>query len=99
MELSNKYRVLAGISVVAILAAILAPRTPQDRLYHPFADQNAYLAIQNTLNILSNPFFARVGIEGRYRLLRKKSLLIVDTLYRAYLVFPRHLRFRRVVNP
>jgi hypothetical protein len=87
MEASTKYRTLVGISVAAVVVAILAPRIPQDPLYHQFADQNAYLSIPNTLNVLTNLLFAWVGIEGLYRLLRQKSLLIVNNLYSAYLGF------------
>lgn len=87
MEVTTKYRMLAGISIIAVVAAILAPRIPQDPLYHQFADQNAYLFIPNTLNVLTNLFFAWIGIEGLYRLLQQKSLRIVVELYPAYLGF------------
>ena len=87
MEVTTKYRILAGISIIAVVAAILAPRIPQDPLYHQFADQNAYLSIPNTLNVLTNLFFAWIGIEGLYRLLQQKSLRIVAALYPAYLGF------------
>ncbi|MDH3634112.1 MAG: ceramidase [Gammaproteobacteria bacterium] len=73
--------------MVAVIAAILAPRIAQDPLYHQFADQNAYLSIPNTLNVLTNLFFAWIGIEGLYRLLRQKSLSLIHTLYPAYLGF------------
>ena len=73
--------------MVAVTVAILAPRIPQDPLYHQFADQNIYLSIPNTLNVLTNLFFAWIGIEGLYRLLRQKSLRIIHMLYPAYLGF------------
>ena len=87
MELASKYRILVGITVVAVFAAILAPPIAQDPLYHQFADQNTYLSIPNTLNVLTNLFFAWVGIEGLYRLSRQKSLRIIHALYPAYLGF------------
>ncbi|MBT8433029.1 MAG: ceramidase [Gammaproteobacteria bacterium] len=87
MDVTSKYRILIGIIVVALVAAILAPRVAQDPLYHQFADQNAFLSIPNTLNVLTNLLFGWVGIEGLYRLLRQKSLLIVNEVYPAYLCF------------
>jgi hypothetical protein len=87
MDVTSKYRILIGISMVAFVAAILAPRIAQDPLYHQFADQNNYLSIPNTLNVLSNLFFGWVGIEGIYRLLRQESLRIVNEVYPAYLGF------------
>ena len=38
MELASKYRILVGISAVAVIGAVLAPRIAQDPLYHQFAD-------------------------------------------------------------
>ena len=87
MELARKYRILVGVSVVAVIVAILAPRIPQDPLYHQFADQNIYFSIPNALNVLTNLFFAWAGIEGLYRLLRQESLRIIHALYPAYLSF------------
>lgn len=87
MDVTIKYRFLIGVSVIAVMAAILAPRIAQDLLYHQFADQNTYLSIPNTLNVLSNLFFGWVGIEGLYRLLRQESLRIVKEVYPAYLGF------------
>jgi hypothetical protein len=87
MDVTSKYRILIGISVVALGAAILAPRIAQDPLYHQFADQNAFLSIPNTLNVLTNLLFGWIGLEALYRLLRQKSLRIVDVAYPAYLVF------------
>jgi len=87
MDVTIKYRILIGVSVIAVMAAILAPRIAQDLLYHQFADQNTYLSIPNTLNVLSNLFFGWVGIEGLYRLLRQESLRIVKEVYPAYLGF------------
>ncbi|MDH3632538.1 MAG: ceramidase [Gammaproteobacteria bacterium] len=87
MDVTSKYRILIGISVVALVAAILAPRIAQDPLYHQFADQNAFLSIPNTLNVLTNLLFGWIGIEGLYRLLRQKSLRIVNVAYPAYLGF------------
>jgi hypothetical protein len=78
MDVTSKYRILIGISVVALGAAILAPRIAQDPLYHQFADQNAFLSIPNTLNVLTNLLFGWIGLEALYRLLRQKSLRIVD---------------------
>ena len=74
------------ILVGATVAALLAPRIAQDPLYHRFADQASLLSIPNTLNVLTNLFFAWVGIDG-LRLLRQNSLRIVDQVYPTYLCF------------
>ncbi len=84
MNVTIKYRILIGTSVAALVVAMLAPRIAQDPLYHQFADQNAFLSIPNTLNVLTNLLFGWIGIEGLYRLLRQKSLNIVNAVYPAY---------------
>ena len=87
MNVTVKYRILIGTSVAALVIAMLAPRIAQDPLYHQFADQNDFLSIPNTLNVLTNLLFGWVGIEGLYRLLRQESLSIVKDVYPAYLGF------------
>ncbi len=84
MNVTTKYRILIGTSVAALVVAMLAPRIAQDPLYHQFADRNAFLSIPNTLNVLTNLLFGWIGIEGLYRLLRQKSLNIVNAVYPAY---------------
>ena len=86
MTNSAKYRILIIICVAATVAALLAPRIAQDPLYHRFADQASLLSIPNALNVLTNLFFAWVGIDG-LRLMRQNSLRIVDQVYPAYLCF------------
>ena len=73
--------------MLALVAAMLAPRIAQDPLYHQFADQKAFLSIPNTLNVLTNLLFAWIGVEGLYRLLRQESLPVVKEVYPAYLGF------------
>ena len=87
MDVTTKYRIVAGISTVAVSGAVLASSIAQEPLYHQFADQDIFLSIANTLNVLTNLFFVWVGIEGLYRLLRQKSLRIIHALYPAYLGF------------
>jgi len=52
------------VTAVIILAAVLAPRVPQPRSYHQFADQRAWLGILNFGDVASNFPFAVVGIWG-----------------------------------
>jgi hypothetical protein len=86
MTVTVKYRILIVISLLAVVAAIIAPRVAQDPLYHQFADLNSFLGIPNTLNVLSNLLFAWIGIEGLI-LLWQQRLCIENEVYPAYLSF------------
>ena len=87
MSIPAKHRLLIALSLVAVVGTIFAPRIGQDPHYHLFADDKTLLSVPNALNILSNLFFAWVGIEGLYRLIRQKSLILVSEMYPAYLIF------------
>ena len=89
MDVTSKYRILIGISVVALVAAILAPRIAQDPLYHQFADQNTFLSIPNALNVLTNLLFAWIGIEGLYRLLCRNLCVLLKMCIQPTCVFLR----------
>jgi hypothetical protein len=60
---------VATLTLVVIVAAILAPRTPQPLSYHNFADQRAWLGIPNFGDVASNLAFAIFGIWGLWFLL------------------------------
>ena len=57
--------IFIGISLVAVTAMFFIPPIPQDPLYHQFADNNSFLSIPNTLNVLTNLFFAGMAAYGR----------------------------------
>ena len=87
MSIIIKHRILLAISLVGIIGIFFAPRIGQDPAYHMFADMRTLLGIPNALDVLSNFLFAWVGIEGLYRILRQKSLRIIDEIRMMYLVF------------
>lgn len=56
--------VLAAVTLAGILAALLAPRIPQDPAYHTFIDERTLLGVPNFWNVLSNAPFIFVGLYG-----------------------------------
>ena len=82
-----KQRLLIALSLLVILATLLAPPIPQDPEYHRFADQSRLLAIPNALNILSNLLFLWVGSVGLYRVVERKSVCLLRGIYPAYPTF------------
>jgi hypothetical protein len=52
---------LVGVSVAAVIGAVLAPPFPQPQGYHDFADQRSILAVPHGLNVLSNLGFLLAG--------------------------------------
>jgi hypothetical protein len=87
MANATKYRVLIGVCMVAMIAALMTPRIAQDPLYHLFADNRNLFEIPNALNVFSNLLFAWIGFEGLYRLMLQDSLQITRGIYPAYLSF------------
>jgi hypothetical protein len=55
---------LAGVTIAVIVAALLAPRTPQPEAYHHFADQRQWAGVQHFGDVASNAPFAVVGMWG-----------------------------------
>jgi hypothetical protein len=51
------------VTTVVILATTLAPRVPQPKSYHLFADQRGWLGIPNFGDVVSNFPFAVFGIS------------------------------------
>jgi predicted neutral ceramidase superfamily lipid hydrolase len=87
MSIAAKQRLLLAVCLIAVIAALLAPRIPQDPDYHLFADHGSLFSIPNALNVLSNLLFAWIGIEGLYRLQGQKSLQILPPMKGAYVAF------------
>jgi len=65
--------VLVTLTLVVIIAAILAPRIAQPLAYHNFADRRVWLDIPNFGDVVSNAGFAIVGLWGLVILLGKPS--------------------------
>ena len=62
MRSDIRLALIAGIAVVAVVAALLVDPVAQDPAYHDFADQRAIAGVPNFWNVASNlPFGHRVG--------------------------------------
>jgi hypothetical protein len=66
------FAVLAGMTALVVVAALLSPAIPQPLSYHLFADQRALWGIPNFGDVASNVGFAIVGVWGVVWLLRLK---------------------------
>jgi hypothetical protein len=55
---------LASLTVLVIVAAVLAPRVAQPLSYHNFADSRNWLGVSNFAAVISNAGFAVVGVCG-----------------------------------
>lgn len=82
----RKIQILLGISVLAVIAAWLAPAIPQNPAYHQFADPSARLGIPNVWNVATNLPFLFIGLAG-LRELYHGMPVIVPELWLAYLIF------------
>jgi len=74
------------ITGVAIVAAFLIPKIPQDPAYHHFADVRTILSIPNFWNTLSNVPFVFVGLAGLVFCARSSRALVPE-LKPAYILF------------
>jgi len=84
---NTKVVVLALVTAVVIVTGVLVDPVPQDQQYHQFADQRAYFAIPNVLNVVTNLFFALIGFAGLYFLCIRRSLIVVDSIFAVYITF------------
>ena len=84
---TTKTTILALVAAIIIIATGFIDRIPQDPQYHQFADQRSFFDIPNTLNVVSNLFFALIGIAGLFHLCLRRSLVIVKSLYSVYVLF------------
>ncbi|MDQ3269082.1 MAG: ceramidase [Pseudomonadota bacterium] len=62
--------VLVAISIVGVIALLLAAPIPQDPSYHAFADDRRLLGVANFWNVISNLPFVAVGLFGLTRFAR-----------------------------
>ena len=83
----NKIRILTGICLLGVISIFFLPPIAQNPAYHQFADQNTLAAIPNALNVLSNIFFAWVGLAGLLLMAKQNSLVLVSSLKSAYALF------------
>ncbi len=84
---STKVVVIALVTAVVVVTGVLVDPVPQDQQYHQFADQRAYFAIPNVLNVATNLFFALIGFAGLYFLCIRRSLIVVDSIFAVYITF------------
>ena len=68
-----KRLLIPGLALAAIAIVLALPPIPQDISYHDFADQREWLAVPNTLDVVSNLPFALVGILGLSFLWRQRQ--------------------------
>jgi len=66
-----KLWLLAAITLLTVIAALLVPPIPQDPEYHSFADQQTIFNIPNFWNVISNLPFIPAGIAGLFLLSRQ----------------------------
>jgi len=83
----QKVMILVLLGIILIASTSLIEPIAQDQQYHQFADQRSYLSIPNTFNVASNLLFLVVGLTGLFLLCVRRSLVIVEPLFPAYLVF------------
>jgi hypothetical protein len=55
---------IAGLTLMVIIAIAFIPRIPQSEAYHSFGDQRSLLGIPNCLDVISNLPFLVVGVSG-----------------------------------
>jgi len=79
--------ILILVAISSVVATMFVEPIPQDPQYHQFADQRAFFDIPNTLNVVSNLFFALIGIAGLFLLCVRRSLVIVQSLFPVYVLF------------
>ena len=87
LSTTNKNRILISIILVGIIGIFFVPPIAQNPTYHQFADQTTLASIPNALNVLSNIFFACVGLAGLLLLSKQNSLTLIDKLKPAYILF------------
>jgi len=71
--LTWRIALVAGITLLAVAAALLIPAMPQPLAYHDFVDQREAVGIPNFLNVTSNIGFLVVGIAGLFAALGRHT--------------------------
>lgn len=70
MEMRRQIWILAGITVLVVIAAMILPPVPQPADYHQFADQRVFFGIPNFNDVISNLAFFLSGGAGLVLLAR-----------------------------
>ncbi|HXY03495.1 MAG TPA: hypothetical protein VEI49_07930 [Terriglobales bacterium] len=79
--------ILIAITLAAIVITALLPRIPQDPAYHNFADQRAFLALANFMDVASNVPFLLVGLWGLLVVHSRRTVFLADSERWPYLIF------------
>jgi hypothetical protein len=85
--MSGRSGFIIALTVLAVLAAVLAPAMPQWLSYHDFADAREMLGVPNFLNVGSNAAFLVVGLIGLYVTLSNRAQFQFDVERWPYAVF------------
>ena len=64
MTTQRHLRILSGVSILVMAAAVILPPTPQPLDYHHFADQRSFFGIPNFNDVISNLAFLLCGGAG-----------------------------------
>jgi hypothetical protein len=87
MTIKGKSAILVLVAaIIAIATAFIGP-VAQDLEYHQFADRVTYFQIPNALNVVSNLFFALIGLAGLFYLCIRRSLIVLESIYPFYITF------------
>ncbi len=87
MTAKGKSVILVFVAVIIALATAYVGPVAQDLAYHQFADRATYFHIPNALNVVSNLFFALIGLAGLFYLCIRRSLIVIDSIYPFYISF------------
>lgn len=85
-ESDRRLWLLAGVALLGLIGAVVAPPIPQDPAYHDFADTRTVLGVPNFWNVASNLPFLLVGLLGLRELYRGTPAAAPESRP-AYLVF------------
>ena len=72
----HRQRLLAVVSLAAVVAVFFVPRIPQDPAYHNFVDARTLLGLPNFWNVISNVGYLMVGLYGLARLSRVQAQVV-----------------------
>lgn len=72
--MASQARYFIGLTVLAVLAALLLPAMPQPLAYHDFADHRTMAGIANFLDVASNAAFVLAGFAGLAIVLRRRTV-------------------------
>lgn len=87
MTLNIRTLLLIGLTLLAVVLALVLPATPQPTGYHDFADKRVGYGIENFLDVMSNLTFALAGVVGLLLVLRPRTCFAAPAERLPYLVF------------